>query len=332
MADVARLAGVSVITVSRVINDYPHVTPAVRQRVREAIAQLRYRPNTMARALVTNRSMHLGVITYALSVTSPSLALFGVSEEARAFGYSTNLVTLDDVSASSLQTALQHLADDAVDGAVLLAPMVDAPRALQATQAPMPVVSFEQGTTGSRDAVTLDEEFAAQLTTRHLLELGHHTVHFIRGPDGWMATEARETGWRRELALAGRRPPAPAPCADWGVASGYQAARSLLERGGVSAILVSNDAMCLGVYTALHEAGLTVPGDVSVVGFDDVPEAAYYQPPLTTVRLDFAAAGQAALRRLLGLLGVDAAGSVEAPTPTLVVRSSTAPPHRPSAQ
>lgn len=316
------------MTVSRVINDYPHVTPAVRERVRQAIAQLRYRPNTMAQALATNRSMRIGVVTFALSVTSPSRALFGVSEEARAYGYATDLVTLDDVTVSSLQTALRHLATDAVDGAVLLAPMVAAPRTLQVAQAPMPVVSFEQGATGAADAVALDEEFAAQLATRHLLDLGHETVHFIRGPDGWMATEARETGWRRELALAGRHPPEPAHCPDWGVESGYRASKKLLERGDVTAILVSNDAMCLGVYTAVFEAGLTVPDDVSVVGFDNVPEAAYYRPPLTTVELDFTAAGRAALRRLLRLIGVDAPGPVDAPTPSLVVRASTAPPRR----
>jgi DNA-binding LacI/PurR family transcriptional regulator len=131
MADVARLAGVSVPTVSRVVNGYTHVTPHVRERVEAAMAQLRYRPNAAARALVTNRSRHIGVITYAMSVTSPSLALFGVSEEARTYGYSTNLVTLDDVRAPSIREAFAHLARDAVDGVVMLAPMVEAAVALE---------------------------------------------------------------------------------------------------------------------------------------------------------------------------------------------------------
>jgi len=326
MADVARLAGVSVQTVSRVVNGYPHVRAPVRQRVNEAIAQLRYRPNTVARALATSRSMHLGVITYALSVTSPSRALFGVSEEARSFGYSTDLVTLDDVSTGSLRAALAILAEDAVDGVVLLAPMVGAARALGGLELPMPVVSFEQGGSGAHHAVALDEVYAAQLATRYLLELGHRTVHLVRGPDAWMATEARETGWRRELALAGRPAPEPVRCADWGVASGYRAGLELAGRGDVTAALVSNDAMSLGVYKALAESGLRVPDDVSVVGFDDVPEAAYYMPPLTTVRLDFVAAGRSALRRLLQVLGVDVPGAVGPPLPELVVRESAGPP------
>ena len=343
MADVARLAGVSVPTVSRVVNGYTHVTPEVRERVQQAIAQLRYRPNSVARALVTNRTKRLGVITYALSVTSPSLALLGVSEEARAAGYSTNLVTLDSVSADSVRSALGHLADDAVDGVILLAPMVETAHSLAGLELPMPVVSFEQGATGADAAVALDEVLAAQLGTRHLLELGHDTVHFVRGPDGWMATEAREQGWRRELTIAGRHAPEPIPCADWGVASGYRAGQRLATTAGVTAALVANDTMCLGVYKALAEAGLRVPHDVSVVGFDDAPESAYYLPPLTTLRLDFEAAGRSALRRLLRMLGEevgDGSGgedggegegdggtdAVDPPAPELVVRSSTAPP------
>ncbi len=326
MADVARLAGVSVVTVSRVVNGYPHVKPELRERVQQAMAQLRYRPNTVARALVTNRTMHLGVVTYALSVTSPSMALLGVSEEARSFGYSTNLVSLDDVSIASLRTALTHLQNDAVDGVVLLAPMVDAPRALAGLDLPMPVVSFEQGATGADRAVALDEVDAARAATRHLLDLGHETVHLIRGPDGWMATEAREAGWRRELGLAGRPAPEPEPSPDWSVASGYRAGAELARRPGVTAVLISNDAMCLGAYKAFAEAGLRVPDDISVVGFDDVPEAPYYAPPLTTVHLDFAAAGRTALRRLLRILGVDAPGPEAPPRPELVVRSSTASP------
>ena len=163
MADVARLAGVSVPTVSRVVNGYTHVTPQVRERVEAAMAQLRYRPNAAARALVTNRSRHIGVITYAMSVTSPSLALFGVSEEARTYGYSTNLVTLDDVRAPSIRDALAHLARDAVDGVVMLAPMVGAAVALEGLELPMPVVSFADDPTARPPefSVTGTEKFAA---------------------------------------------------------------------------------------------------------------------------------------------------------------------------
>lgn len=163
-----------------------------------------------------------------------------------------------------------------------------------------------------------------------------------------MATEAREQGWRRELTMAGCHAPEPIPCEDWSVASGYRAGQRLATTPGATAVLVSNDAMCLGVYKALAEAGLRVPEDISVVGFDDAPESAYYLPPLTTLRLDFEAAGRSALRRLLTMLGEDLdrggdaggggggdAGSgdadgsgdaVDPPAPELIVRASTAPP------
>ncbi|GAB2473878.1 LacI family DNA-binding transcriptional regulator [Promicromonospora xylanilytica] len=326
MADVARLAGVSVPTVSRVVNGYPHVTPQVRARVEAAMEQLRYRPNSVARALATHRTMHLGVVTYALSVTSPSQALFGVSEEARAHGYSTNLVTLDTVSPTSIRTALAHLARDAVDGVVILAPMTSTTAALEGLALPMPVVSFAQGSAATPLSVALDEVLAAHVATRHLLELGHRTVSLVRGPDDWMATEARETGWRRELTVAGRPVPEPIPCPDWSAGAGYRAGQAIAADPDVTAVLASNDQMALGVYRALAEAGRRVPEDVSVVGFDDSPEAPYYLPALTTVRLDFAAAGRVTLRRLLTELGVAQQGSLKPPVPQLVVRESTAPP------
>lgn len=326
MADVARLAGVSVPTVSRVVNGYAHVSPDLRRRVEDAMAHLKYRPNSVARALVTNRTMHLGVVTYALAVTSPSQSLFGVSEEARAYGYSTNLITLDDVDVDSIRAAFAQLARDAVDGAVVLAPMTGVSSALEGLDLPMPVVTFEQGGGGTARTVTLDEVLAAHLATRHLLELGHRTVSLVSGPDGWMATEARRTGWERELTLAGRPLPPPVPCPDWSAASGYEAGKILAADPDVTAILAVNDQMCLGVYRALVEAGRRVPEDVSVVGFDDAPEAAFYLPALTTVRLDFVGAGRVALRRLLGALGVEVAGPLEVPVPELIVRESTAPP------
>lgn len=326
MADVARLAGVSVPTVSRVVNNYPHVTPEMRARVEAAMEQLRFRPNSVARALVTHRTMHLGVVTYALSVTSPSQALFGVSEEARAHGYSTNLVTLDDVSPGSMRTALATLARDAVDGVVILAPMTDTANALDGLALPMPTVSFTQGTSAGPRSVAMDEVLAAHMGTRHLLELGHRTVSLVRGPDRWMATEARESGWRRELTVAGRPVPEPLRCDDWSAGAGYRAAQAVAADPDVTAVLASNDQMALGVYRAIAEAGRRIPEDVSVVGFDDSPEAPYYLPALTSVRLDFADAGRVTLRRLLAELGVAPQGSLAPPVPELVVRESTAPP------
>ncbi|GAA0433717.1 MULTISPECIES: LacI family DNA-binding transcriptional regulator [Leifsonia] len=324
MVDVARLAGVSQQTVSRVVNGHTNVAPEIRERVDQAIAQLRYRRNSAARSLATSRSMNLGVLSYALSVHGPALALFGIAEEARRNGYSTSLVSIADVDRASIRAGLDSLVDDGVDAIVVLAPMTAATEVLQRLDTDVPVVRFEQGSPAGSATISIDEALGAQLATRHLLELGHETVHFVGGPDGWMASEARRRGWRTELALAGRAIPAEFPSPDWSAESGYRAGVAIAADRSVTAVLAINDVMALGVMKALDDRGVSVPGDVSVVGFDDRDESAFFQPALTTVRLDFTEVGRRAVDSVLRALRGEASTTIPLIQPELKVRDSTA--------
>ncbi|MHB1010860.1 MAG: LacI family DNA-binding transcriptional regulator, partial [Propionibacteriaceae bacterium] len=317
LADVARYAGVSAQTVSRVATGKGGVSGETRSRVEEAIAALRYRPNSVARALATNRTMHIGVIVYDLSVTSPSRALFGVCEEARSFGYSTNLVTVPDVSVSSLRSAIRSLSEDAVEGILVLAPMTGLRAALSELRAGVPLVSFDQGGGNGPDTVGLDEVLAAQVATRHLLSLGHRDIELMAGPDGWAATGAREAGWRREMALASLPIRTPVRARDWSPQAGYDAAREMISRGLPPALLISSDTLAVGAFAAWREAEVRIPDDLSVVSFEASPLAQFMDPPLTSVWLDFAGAGRAALTRLLAVLGV---GEPSPPNGSLVPR------------
>ncbi|WP_431279367.1 LacI family DNA-binding transcriptional regulator [Leifsonia poae] len=325
MVDVARLAGVSQQTVSRVVNRHTNVAPEVRERVEKAISQLRYRRNSAARSLATSRSMNLGVLSYALSVHGPALALFGIAEEARRSGYATSLVSIADVDRASIKKGLDSLVDDGVDAIVVLAPMTAAIEVLHRLDSDVPVVRFEQGSPAGPWTVSVDETLGAQLATRHLLDLGHDTVHFIGGPPGWMASEARRRGWQAELALAGRVTPLEFESPDWSAESGYRAGVKIAADRSITAVLAINDVMALGLMKALDDHGLSVPGDVSVVGFDDRDESAYFRPALTTVRLDFTEVGRRAVESVLRTLRGEPAEIIPLIHPELKVRESTGP-------
>ncbi|WP_382310277.1 substrate-binding domain-containing protein [Herbiconiux sp. UC225_62] len=325
MIDVARLAGVSQQTVSRVVNNSTNVAPEVRERVELAITQLRYRRNPAARALATSRTMNIGIVSFGLAQYGPSVALTGIADEARQAGYATNLVTLASVDRPSMRAALDHLLADSVDGIVVLAPIDAAFHAIDGLDAGVPLVVFEPGGEEGTTNVATDEVTGARLATRHLLSLGHATVHQVCGPTGWLGTEARLAGWRAELAAAGA--PAPEPFrGDWTTESGYRAGLAIAADASVTAVFVANDQMALGVLKALSDEGVAVPDMISVVGFDDVPEARFYIPALTTVSIDFAEVGRLAVDRILELMGGAVADPMPRISPRLVVRASTAEP------
>ncbi|NAZ76216.1 substrate-binding domain-containing protein [Kineococcus sp. T13] len=323
LADVAQLAGVSQQTVSRVVRGSGSVARRTRERVEQAIAELGYRPNVAARTLVTRRSHRIGVVAANSSLYGAATTLAGVQEAARAEGYSVSLVMLPDLSPASVQGALEELRAQYVDGAIAVVPEDASQEAVRAAEAAFPCV-LAPGLDGAGvpDAYWA-EVAAAREATHHLLDLGHRTVHHVAGPSDWAESRARSTGWRTALVERLRTVPPPLR-GDWSAASGYAAGRRLVDLGA-SAVFVGNDHMAIGVLRALAEAGLSVPGDVSVVGFDDVPEAAYLSPPLTTVRQDFTEIGRRCVRVLLGRLHDHVVEPGEV-TPSLVVRSSTAPP------
>jgi DNA-binding LacI/PurR family transcriptional regulator len=325
MADVARLAGVSHQTVSRVINSPEGVRPEIRQRVERAIQELQYRPNAAARALARQRTMNLGVVSIGTSQYGPATTLFGIAEAAREAGYATSLVSLGVIDRQHMRTALDQLVADSVAGIIVLAPVATAVTAVHGLSPDVPLVLFAPGVHDGVRSVAVDETLGARLATRHLLERGHASVWHISGPDGWLGTDARLRGWRAELAAA-RRVAHEVIAGDWSAGSGYRAGQVIARNPEITAVFAANDQMALGALLALREHGRAVPDEVSVVGFDDIPDAAFYQPPLTTVRLDFTEVGRRCVGRLLELIQGETLEPKPPVPPALVVRRSTGPP------
>ncbi|WP_222267774.1 LacI family DNA-binding transcriptional regulator [Modestobacter marinus] len=330
LSDVAARAGVSLQTVSRVVNHHPNVAAATRERVLRAIAELGYRPNTAARALVTGSSRAIGLVATHINQYGPAQTLLGLEQAARSAGYSLGVTILDENSASAMRDAVDRLVAQSVDAVVALSTYGKAVDALRRFVAPVPLIAVQVGRGEDHPTVWVDQELGAELATRHLLELGHRTVHHVSGPVDSLEARGRLRGWRRELVRAGAPVPEPIE-GDWTAAAGHAVGRRLaaarLRGEDVTAVFLANDQMALGLLNALHGEGISVPGQVSVVGFDDVPEAAFYTPPLTTVRQDFAELGRRGVELVLCRLN-GAVRELEPVQPLLVVRDSTGPASR----
>jgi DNA-binding LacI/PurR family transcriptional regulator len=328
MADVARLAGVSHQTVSRVLNDHPNVRPATRLRVLAAIAELDYRPNSAARTLVTRKSQTLGVVSFDTTLYGPASMLYGIEQAARAADYFVSIASLRSMDRRTLLGAVSRLRDQAVEGIVVIAPQAAVAGVLEQAATGVPLVGAACGITEGVPTVGIDQRAGGALATRFLLELGHRTVHHVSGPPDWLDAVGRRDGWQQELEQAGIAAPEAIP-GDWSSQSGYLAGRRLAADPTVTAVFCANDHMALGLLRAMHEAGRRVPGDVSVVGFDDIPETSYFMPPLTTIRQDFGELGRRSLQVLVDRLsayGPAAPSQHIVVAPDLVVRASAQAP------
>lgn len=320
LEDVARLAGVSHQTVSRVVNDYPHIRPEVRERVRRAIEQLGYRRNIVARNLARRRSDVIGVVVAELTQVGPAAALEGVERAARAAGYGVAVVVLSEPGAAGMSAALTSLSERAVDGIVVVAPEDVEARAVRLAWRGTPIVTVTPSpdTDGS---VAVDTRRGARMAVRHLAELGHRRIRHLAGPTGYYVAYQRRAGWEDELAAHGLPAHPPVVAEAWSPRAGYEAGRRMIEEDAFTAVFASNDQLAQGLLLALHEAGRPVPSAVSVVGYDDDPSAAFTIPPLTTVRQDFPELGRLAIAQLLG----GAEPPQQEILQELVVRASTAP-------
>jgi DNA-binding LacI/PurR family transcriptional regulator len=318
--DVAAEAGVSYQTVSRVLNNAPNVRADTRQLVLDVMARLRYRPNRAARTLGHGRAGAVTVVVSNTTLYGYAGVLQGVEEAARLAGLAVGVRVVESESAADVRHAVDYVSDPSAGDIVVVAFDPAGTGVLRALPDDVPMVAATEagGLPGvHRRMIFLDERQAAADATRHLLGLGHRTVHHVAIPSEAPAS-ARQGGWRDALAEAGAEVPAVVP-AGWDIVSAYAAGRALAEDRDVTAILCGNDDTALAVRRALHEAGRDVPRDVSIVGFDDVPGAAYWTPALTTVRMDFVHLGRACVSALTG-------GDEELEPPHLVVRESTAPP------
>jgi DNA-binding LacI/PurR family transcriptional regulator len=322
MFDVARLAGVSHQTVSRVLNGHPNVKEATRRRVRSAITELGYRPNRAARALVTGSYRSIGVIAPRSTLYGPASLLAAFEEQAAIEGFTVSVSRIRSFDTATIRASVVDLLDQRVSAVVAIAPVPTAAEALDDLPADMPLVAIDGHVAGRGATVTVDQLVGARLATAHLLDAGHANVWHVSGPEGWFDASGRIEGWTQELQARGIEPP-PVIGADWTAASGYRAGQLLGRMPEVGAIFAANDAIALGLLHALHELGRRVPDDVSIVGFDDVPEAAHFIPPLTTVHQDFEAVARDSLAMLLERLsGAPEPAGDRVVTPTLVVRDS----------
>jgi DNA-binding LacI/PurR family transcriptional regulator len=326
--DVAHRAGVSQKTVSRVMNDEPYVTEEVRLRVLAAARELGYRRNNVARALTSGRTRRIGVVSLGSPLYGPASMLIELERAARSTGYSLSIVTTFEGDPHGVAGAIDSLLTEGVDGIVLSEPIDEGENIRLDVDIPVLSLGRFPGLAGPRVVITGVEGAAAgRVATEHLLGLGHRTVWHVAGPQRWWSARDRRDGWRSALHAAGIAEP-PSIEGDWSPASGYAAGTRLARNPDVTAVFVANDDMAIGVMRAFAEAGRRVPEDVSVVGLDDIPTAAYLSPPLTTVRQDFGNLARDGLERLVRQIEDDA-GRDTAGTPQpvcLIVRRSTTSP------
>lgn len=323
MGDVARLAGVSHMTVSRVLNEPESVRPETRERVLLAIKQLGYRRNSAARSLVTRRSQTLGVVCFDTTLYGPASMLNGIVHATEEAGYAVSVASLRRPTAAAATQAVQRLVHQSVEGLVLIAPQAaEAMAFVRALPTDIPVVAVENALPGVT-SVSVDQVLGARMVVDHLLSLGHETVHHVRGPSDWSEANGRVDGWVAALEEHGRLVPREL-VGDWSAKSGYVAGQKLARDPRATAVFAANDSMALGVLRALLDAGVRVPEDVSVVGFDDIPEGAFVTPPLTTVSQPFREVGRRSIEILLGEVeGGEERGASSVIPPELVIRAST---------
>jgi DNA-binding LacI/PurR family transcriptional regulator len=323
--DVARAAGVSHQTVSRLLGGYKGIRPVTREKVERALALLDYRPNMAARSLATNRSRRIGALTHEIDQVGPSKIVQGASTAAHEAGYLMDVVTLDMGDPTAIDEALDLIIQHEVAGVLALASTDEMKLAFETTDFRVPAyiaIEEDDATTGKH--IDADSGIPALITL--LARLGHRRYFHIGGPMTWSAARNRRHAYEDALKATGGTSLGVAH-GDWSSLSGYQIARNIPIVGGVTAIVAANDQMALGAMLALSQRGFSVPGDVSVTGVDDIPEAAFFNPPLTTLGVDFIAQGRAGFEELLARISGTESKKNPLPLALPVIRSSTGPAH-----
>ena len=332
MTDVAARCGVSYQTVSRVINEMPEVAEATRDRVLRVIAQLGYRPNMAARHLVSRRSTILGHISFPIGLFGPSQTLVNIEESANQAGYSVMFSGIVEPNISEISRAVNELCAHRVAGILVYLPLEMDLSMLRDLCQNIPVVAMDSDLNFKTGAVLVQQKNGSRIATDHLIGLGHQQIACIRASLAWRPGRLRYQGWLSALKEAGLD---PGPCVegDWSPQSGFRAAQRLIKDhwGQFTGLVVANDQMALGAIRAFHEAGIAVPEDISIVGFDDIPESGYFLPPLTTICQDFPRIGKLGIQCLLEEIRSGSRGPrTYVVVPALVQRASTAAPKKKS--
>jgi len=331
---VAKVAGVSTQTVSRVINERPDVAPETRERIQTAIDDLGYRPSALARSLIQQRSYTLGVVSAGLKHIGPSRTLNGITSAAEEAGYSLLLKELPRFDADDVLPIFQALLSHHVDGIIWAVPEVGENRNWvdkQSLDLKIPIVYIAMAPKDNISTVCIDNYLGGRLAMSHLLEQGYRHVGHISGPMDWWEARQRVAAWQDALNEAGLED-RDEYCVEgnWSSASGAQAIERLFEQyPDMDALFVGNDQMALGVVQVACQRGLKIPADLGIIGFDNIPESAFFCPPLTTIQQDQYRVGKAAVQETIKLieLGRQGLDPVEPKAimlaPTLVVRQSS---------
>lgn len=322
---VAQIAGVSHMTVSRVMNDYPHIKEATRQRVLDAIAELGYRPNQAARALATQRNRRIGVLVESAVSFGPTSALRAVELAARSAGYAVNSVALQDGDELSPQEAVETLTSQGIDALCLVTPRSSSLATIRKIAMSVPVLVVKPDRDPAFLTISVDQKQGTTLAVDHLASLGHRDVLHLAGPLDWLDARARERAFHARAKAWGIRE-RPIVVGDWSADFAYDYAKGLKELPDYTAVFVGNDDMAIGLMHGFHERGFSIPDDLSVVGFDDIALAAHSFPPLTTVHQNFQSLGGSVVDMLRAAIEERDIPKVTRIPADLVVRQSTAPP------
>jgi DNA-binding LacI/PurR family transcriptional regulator len=320
--DVARLAGVSHQTVSQVVKSGPNVKLETRRRVEAAIAQLNYTPNMAARTLASAKSHRIGALFFdRYDEVGPTRTMQAAVDHARDAGFVVDIVGFDPRSTTRIESALELVIQAGVAGILVFAPTAEVIDAVRQHDLPVPVV-FES----IAASAPTEPRRGMRIATEHLADLGHRRFFHVSGPLTWVAAQHRAGDFQavvdeRELVTVAEFE------GDWSSRSGYEAGMQMPGDQGITAIVVANDQMALGLLKALKQRDLRVPQDISVIGFDDIAEAGYFEPALTTISNDFEGQGRMAMDALLSSIDPDRPRQVESSRdPELIVRESTGAP------
>ncbi|HSR35284.1 MAG TPA: LacI family DNA-binding transcriptional regulator [Anaerolineae bacterium] len=334
--DVASAAGVSRQTVSRVLNDRPDVAKGTRKRVLKVIEELGYRPSSIARSLSQGRSCTLGVVSYGVQYFGPSHTLAGIEHQANEMGYTLHLSLVRQPSESGVQL-LHEMLSYHVDGIIWAVSEIGNNRdwaEREICRISVPVVFLDMRPCPNLSVVNIDNRKGGSIATRHLLDQGYQHIGLITGPLDWWSAQQRRTGWQEALEEAGLPIEKDLHVeGTWSAASGERGMRRLLDQHpDIDAVFACNDQMALGALKAAREMGRQVPKDLAVIGFDDAPEAAFFCPPLSTVRQDLSQLGRSSVRELERMIEarqeeeVDIEPKTILLEPELVVRESSVRP------
>lgn len=320
-------------TVSRVMNKVSYVSEETRQRVEGVVERLGYRPSTLARSLIQQRSYTLGVVTFGLEYIGPSRTLNGIADQADKLGYMLLMKEIDNFDTNNLHDILDSLLARQVDGILWAAPEIGNNHAWldeELENVPVPVLFLAMQPRMGISSVATDNYQGAVMATQHLLDKGKKRVGHISGPMSWWEAQERKRGWRETLEKAGLDAPEQF-CTEgnWSSSSGEQAFMQLLEAFPyMDSVFVANDQMALSVLREAHRQGIRVPDQLAVIGFDNLPESAHFYPSLTTISQDLQLLGEEAIQRIVEMIQARQNNqSITAQSrfiqPSLVIREST---------